>query len=172
VINTSSSKLADEYTSFLRQTIGSLPVRVPALKQSPNVLMSRWLTLEAAPGLGFEVQSETELVSRGEEKGSIKYKGLEFDTDFIQQNLNNGMEVSKLSLSWRESVSFVLGADFTVKRIKFGDLVQEKLDDIEADDKASKFDAGFSIMSLEFDQMIPDLLEALGGEDKSALISD
>jgi recombination associated protein RdgC len=172
VINTSSAKLADEYTSFLRQTIGSLPVRVPALKQSPNVLMSRWLTLEAAPGLGFEVQSETELVSRGEEKGSIKYKGLEFDTDFIQQNLNNGMEVSKLSLSWRESVSFVLGADFTVKRIKFGDLVQEKLDDIEADDKASKFDAGFSIMSLEFDQMIPDLLEALGGEDKSALISD
>ena len=50
--------------------------------------------------------------------------------------------------------------------------MQEKLDDIEADDKASKFDAGFSIMSLEFDQMIPDLLEALGGEDKSALISD
>ena len=50
--------------------------------------------------------------------------------------------------------------------------MQEKLDDSGAEDAASKFDAGFAIMSMEFDRLIPEILEAFGGEDKSAVVEE
>lgn len=170
VVNTSSSKVADEFTSYLRKTIGSLPVRVPAVKQSPSSVMNTWVTKQANLPTGFELGLECELASTGEEKGSIKYKGLELDTDHIEQNITAGMEVTKLTLDWNESISFLLGSDLSVKRIKFGDVMQDKLDDTGADDAAAKFDAGFAIMSMEFERLIPEILNAFGGEDLSAVV--
>lgn len=171
VVNTSSAKVADEFTSYLRKTIGSLPIRAAAVNQAPSSVMNLWLTQKQALPSGFELGLECELSSTGEDKGSIKYKGLELDTDQIEQNIVSGMEATKLTLNWNDSLSFLLGADLTIKRIKFGDVMQEKLDDTGADDAAAKFDAGFAIMSMEFDRLIPEILEAFGGEDLSAVIS-
>ncbi|MFV1873312.1 MAG: recombination-associated protein RdgC [Oleiphilus sp.] len=170
VINTASAKLADEFTSYLRKTIGSLPIRFPAVNQAPSSVMTHWVTKDESLPADFSIGYECELTSNGEEKGSIKYKGLELDQNQIEQQIQSGMEVTKLAVDWRESISFLLGSDLSIKRIKFGDLLQEQLDDSNAEDAASKFDAGFSIMSMEFDRLIPDILNAFGGEDTSALI--
>tara|TARA_R110001592_G_scaffold175466_1_gene414614 strand:- start:38078 stop:39004 length:927 start_codon:yes stop_codon:yes gene_type:complete len=170
VINTSSAKLADEFTSYLRKTIGSLPIKFPAVNQAPSSVMTHWVTKDASLPAEFTLGYECELTSNGEEKGSIKYKGLELDQKQIEQQIQSGMEVTKLALDWRESVSFLLGSDLSIKRIKFGDLLQEQLDDSSAEDAASQFDAGFSIMSMEFDRLIPDILNAFGGEDTSAVL--
>lgn len=170
VINTSSAKVADEFTSYLRKTIGSLPIRVPAVNQAPSSVMNLWVTQKQVLPKGFELGLECELASTGEEKGSIKYKGLELDNDQIESNIASGMEVTKQTIDWNESISFLLSSDLTIKRIKFGDVMQDKLDDTEADDAAAKFDAGFAIMTLEFDRLIPEVLEAFGGEDLSAVI--
>jgi recombination associated protein RdgC len=170
VINTSSAKLADEFTSYLRKTIGSLPIKFPAVKQAPSSVMTHWVTKDASLPAELTLGYECELTSNGDEKGSIKYKGLELDQKQIEEQIQSGMEVTKLALDWRESVSFLLGSDLSIKRIKFGDLLQEQLDDSNAEDAASQFDAGFSIMSMEFDRLIPDILNAFGGEDTSAVI--
>ena len=108
VVNTSSAKVADEFTSYLRKTIGSLPIRIPAVNQAPSSIMNNWMTLKQNLPTGFELGLECELASTGEEKGSIKYKGLEFDTDHLEQNIASGMEVTKLTLRWNESISFCL----------------------------------------------------------------
>ncbi|MFT6907769.1 MAG: recombination associated protein RdgC [Oleiphilaceae bacterium] len=170
VINTSSAKLADEFTSYLRKTIGSLPIKFPAVKQAPSSVMTHWVTKDASLPAELTLGYECELTSNGDEKGSIKYKGLELDQKQIEEQIQSGMEVTKLALDWRESVSFLLASDLSIKRIKFGDLLQEQLDDSNAEDAASQFDAGFSIMSMEFDRLIPDILNAFGGEDTSAVL--
>ena len=170
VINTSSAKLADEFTSYLRKTIGSLPIRFPAVNQAPASVMTHWVIKDASLPPELTLGYECELTSNGEDKGSIKYKGLELDQKQIEQQIQSGMEVTKLALDWRESISFLLGSDLSIKRIKFGDMLQEQLDDNNAEDAASQFDAGFSIMSMEFDRLIPDILNAFGGEDTSAVI--
>jgi recombination associated protein RdgC len=172
VINTSSAKLADEYTSFLRTTLGSLPVRVPAVNQSPATIMTSWLRQDEIPPATFEIQDETELASSGEEKSSIKYKGIELSDDQIEQHVALGLYAKKLAMKWNDSISFILGDDLSIKRVKFGDILQDKLDDINAEGAAEQFDAGFSIMAMEFDLMIPDLFKAFGGEDLSAIVSD
>jgi len=172
VINTSSAKVADELTSFLRKTIGSLPIRLPAVKQAPSSVMTHWVTDPDSLPNFLELGYECELTSNGEDKGSIKYKGLELDQDQIEQQIKSGMEVTKLAVDWRESISLLLGADLSVKRIKFGDMLQDQLEDSNSEDAASTFDAGFTIMTAEFDKLIPEILEAFGGEDTSAVIED
>lgn len=172
VLNTASAKVADELTSYLRKTIGSLPVRMPVVKQAPSSVMTHWVTKDSSLPPHITLGYECELTSNGEEKGSIKYKGLELDQEQIEQQIQSGMEVTKLAVEWQENVTFLLGADLTIKRIKFGDMLQEQLDDANAEDAASAFDAGFSIMAMEFDRLIPDILNAFGGEDTSAIIEE
>lgn len=170
VINTASAKVADELTSYLRKTIGSLPVRIPAVNQAPGSVMTHWVTREDSLPANFTLGYECELTASGEEKGSIKYKGLELDQDQIDQQIKSGMEVSKLAVEWRESLSMLLGADLSIKRLKFGDVLQEQMADTNTEDAASQFDAGFAIMALEFDRLLPEVLEAFGGEDLSAVV--
>jgi recombination associated protein RdgC len=170
VINTASAKMADEFTSYLRKTIGSLPIRFPAVNQAPASVMTHWVTKDASLPAEFNLGYECELTSHGEDKGSIKYKGLELDQNQIEQQIQSGMEVTKLALDWRESLSFILASDLSIKRLKFSDMLQEQLDDIQAEDAAAQFDAGFSIMSMELDRLIPEILDAFGGEDTSAVI--
>jgi len=132
--------------------------------------MTHWVTKDASLPAELTLGYECELTSNGDDKGSIKYKGLELDQKQIEEQIQSGMEVTKLALDWRESISFLLGSDLSIKRIKFGDMLQEQLDDNNAEDAASQFDAGFNIMSMEFDKLIPDILNAFGGEDTSAVI--
>ena len=172
VINTSSAKVADEFTSYLRKTIGSLPIRFPAVKQAPSSVMTHWVTKDESLPTDLAVGLECELTSNGEDKGSIKYKGLELDQEQIEQQIKSGMEVTKLAVDWKESISFLLGSDLSIKRIKFGDMLQDQLDDSNSEDAASLFDAGFAIMTHEFDRLIPDILDAFGGEDTSAVIEN
>ena len=172
VLNTSSAKVADELTSYLRKTIGSLPIRLPAVKQAPASVMTHWVTDPTSLPSNLSVGFECELTSNGEEKGSIKYKGLELDQEQIDQQIKSGMEVTKLAVDWRESISYLLGSDLSVKRIKFGDMLQDQLEDSNAEDAAATFDAGFTIMTAEFDRLIPEILEAFGGEDTSAVIEE
>jgi len=172
VINTSSAKVADELTSLLRKSVGSLPIRIPSVNQAPSSVMTHWVTEDNALPENFTLGYECELTSNGDEKGSIKYKGLELDQDQIDQQIKSGMEVSKLAVEWRETMSFILGSDLSIKRIKFGDMLQEQLSDSNAEDAAAQFDAGFAIMTHEFDKLIPEIFDAFGGEDTSAIIDE
>jgi recombination associated protein RdgC len=172
VINTASAKTADEVTSYLRKTIGSLPVRPIEVKQSPATVMTQWLNRDTNPPGYFEPGLECELCTSGDEKGVVKYKGIDLDIEQIEQHIQSGMQVDKLALTWRENISFLLSTDLTVKRMKFSDLVQEKFDDTNAEDAAAKFDASFAIMAAEVDNLIPELIEAFGGEERSAIVEE
>ena len=74
--------------------------------------------------------------------------------------------MSKLGLCWDEALTFVLGDDFIIRKLKFTDVIQDKLDGIEAETAAEQFDADFSVMSLTLQQLIQDLIQGLGGEDQ------
>jgi recombination associated protein RdgC len=69
-------------------------------------------------------------------------------------------------------VSFCLDETLAITRVKFGDTLKDQLDDVDADDALAKMDAAFCLMTLELERMIPALLKALGGEDRSAIVED
>ncbi|MDI9245155.1 recombination-associated protein RdgC [Marinobacter sp. CHS3-4] len=172
VVDAGSAKQAEDLASALRKSLGSLPVRPPAVEQSPAFTFTGWLNESIDLPAAIELGSECELKDPSEDGGVVRCKGLDLQGEEIRTHLEAGMQVTKLSLTWDDNASFVLDEELGIKRLKFGETLQEKLDDVDSDDAAARFDAAFSLMTLELSRMIPGLLEALGGEDRSAIVED
>lgn len=172
VVDAGSAKQAEDLASTLRKSLGSLPVRPPAVEQAPAFTFTGWLndTLEHPNNL--VLGNECELKDPSEDGGVVRCKGLDLKADEIRNHLEAGMQVTKLALTWDDNVSFILDEELGIRRLKFGETLQEQLDDVDADDAAARFDAAFTLMTLELSRMIPGLLEALGGEDRSAIVEE
>jgi len=172
VVDAGSAKQAEDLASTLRKSLGSLPVRPPAVEQSPAFTFTGWLNETIDLPASIALGSECELKDPSEDGGVVRCKGLDLKADEIRNHLEAGMQVTKLAVTWDENVSFVLDEELGIRRLKFGETLQEQLDDVDADDAVAKFDAAFSLMTLELSRMIPGLLEALGGEDRSAIVEE
>ncbi|MGI9276554.1 MAG: recombination-associated protein RdgC [Endozoicomonas sp.] len=167
VVDASSFKKAEELTSCLRECTGSLPIVNPPLKNAPSAVMTQWLTENPQVPSPFVLGDECELREPGDEGGQISAKKQELISGEIKAHIEAGMQVSKLALSWDDAQTFVLGDDLVIRKLKFTEMIQEQLDDIEADSAAEQFDADFSVMTLSLRKLITDLVEALGGEAES-----
>lgn len=162
-IDAPSAKKAEELISLLRKTLGSLPVVPIQLKNQADVVMTDWINEGNIP-TNFSLEDEAELRSALEGGGIINCKQQDLLSEEIKQHLDNDKFVTKLALNWAESISFVIGEEFALKRIKFSDVIQEQNEDIDKDDFAARFDADFALMTGEIKQLIPAVLEAFGGE--------
>jgi recombination associated protein RdgC len=172
VVDAGSAKQAEELASALRKSLGSLPVRPPVVEQAPAFTFTGWLNESIDIPSRITLGNECELKDPSEDGGVIRCKGLDLQAEEILNHLNAGMQATKLALTWDDNVSFVLDEELGIRRLKFGDTLQEQLDDVDVDDAAAKFDAAFTLMTLELSRLIPGLLEALGGEDRSAIVEE
>ncbi|MFE8072041.1 recombination-associated protein RdgC [Marinobacteraceae bacterium S3BR75-40.1] len=171
VVDTASAKQAEELASTLRNTLGSLPIRPPAVQQSPNFVMTAWLKGDLQLPAGMALGQECELKDTGEEGGVVRCRGLDLQGEEILAHLESGMQVTRVALDWQESLSFLLDEELTLRRLKFGETLKDQIDDIDSDDALAKFDGAFSLMTLEIARLFPVLLEALGGEDREAIVA-
>ena len=171
VVDTSSGTRADEFTSFLRQTMGTLPIRFVALNDAPAVHFSNWVQTDNSPA-PFIMGDHCELRSGDGTDTVIRCKGTESLTDAISNHIEAGMQVTQLSLEWDEKISIVAADDFKIKRLKYLDRFQDKQGENSEDEAAARFETDFALMTLEITRLIKDLTTALGGEDMSAVVQD
>lgn len=172
VVNAGSEKLAEEVATSLRKTIGSLPIRPPALEQAPSFTFTGWLNESIPLHSDFNLGTDCVLKDGGEDGGQIRGKSVDLTSDEVRNHLNAGMQAVKLAVGYQNALTMQMDEKLHLKSIKFSDTFQEKLDDIDAEDALAKFSASFSLMVLEFRRLVPALLEALGGEDRSAIDDD
>ncbi|WP_227096118.1 recombination-associated protein RdgC [Aeromonas veronii] len=164
MVDASSAKKADDVLALLRKSIGSLPVVPVALKNPPEITMTEWLSKSIVPA-PFQLEDESELRSAMEHGGIARFKQQDLMTDEVKNHLANDKLVTKLALSWGERISFVLGDDLSIKRLKFSEDMREQNDDITSEDPAARLDADFALVTGELSQFIPALFNALGGEE-------
>lgn len=162
VIDAASESKAEELLSALRDIVGRLSVIPMASKQLPHQGMTAWLTEAAAP-MPFVLGDECELADAKEAGSVIRCKHQDLSSEEIHNLLASGMIVTKLGLQWREGVSFILDDQLAIKRLRFEDNIQDKADNLEAQDAREKFDMEFSVMTVELTAFIDDLIKALGG---------
>ncbi len=167
VVDAASAKKAEDLLSHLRKTIGSLPVIPINSNGKPTVIMTQWLVDTKSVTKNFVVEDECELRSPEEEGGIIRCKRHNLSLPEITNHLDSGKQVIKLAIAWSDRLSFILDENLSVKRLKFLDLIQDQVADIEVDDEVSQFDVDFSIMSLEIANFLPHLLNTFGGEKKA-----
>lgn len=162
-VDASSTRKAEELISLLRKTVGSLPVVPVQLQKQTDVVMTDWLVEGNIPA-NYKLEDEAELCSALEGGGIIRCKQQDLLSEEIKIHLNADKFVTKLALNWADSISFIMGEEFALKRLKFSDVLQEQNDDIEESDFAARFDADFILMTGEIKQLIPSLVDIFGGE--------
>jgi len=164
VIDTPSARKAEDFVAVLRQTLEGLAVTPIASRERPAAVMTQWLAGGAIPD-GIVLEQECELKAPEEDGGVVRCRRHDLDVPEILNHIQAGKEAVKLAFSWNDRLSLLLDDTLSIKRLKFLDAIQEAAADIETDDMAARFDADFSIMSLEIDAFIPVFLSWFGGEN-------
>ena len=86
----------------------------------------------------------------------------------MQRHLKEGKQCTRLALTWRDRVSFVLTENAAIKRLNPLDVVREGRESLDEGDARQVFDAEFTLMAGELSGLLADLLDVLGGEQKEA----
>lgn len=164
LIDTNSAKKAEDLLSTLREALGSLPVRPLSVKVAPSATLTDWMKDQAAGG-DFHVLDSAVLADTHEDGGKVVATRQDMTSEEMQLHLSSGKLVTQVALAWSDKLSFVLDTKLAIKRLRFEDLLQEQAEKDGGDDAAGQLDASFVLMMLTFREFIPQLVEALGGEE-------
>jgi recombination associated protein RdgC len=159
VIDAGSQARADEVLTLLVKGLEGFAVTLINTAISPAVAMAQWLTTMEPPQ-GFSVDRECELKAADESKAVVRYTRHALDTDEVRQHIEGGKMPTRVAMTWDDRVSFVLTEGLLVKKMAFLDVVF----DGASTGKDDGFDGDVAIATAELQKLLPDLLDALGGE--------
>ena len=165
VLDTGSAAKADEITTLLIKALDGLSLTLVQTAMSPAAAMTHWLGTGEAP-YAFTIDRECEMKSTDEMKATVRYTRHTLDTDEVKQHIASGKVPTRVAMTWNERVSFVLTDALQLRKLAFLEGVFEDVPEIDKRDKDAKFDADMAIATGELLQLLPDLIEALGGEQQ------
>ncbi len=173
-IDASSQVKAEEILGLLRKALGSLAVVPLSVAHAPAAIMTRWLTNSQSVPSGFELGSECVLRDSGEEASVVRCRNVDLQGHEIEAHIEAGKQSIRLAIHWKGLLSFLLDEDMSIKRLRFSDVVEDRVADGAGDDDAARFDNDFTLMSMELARLVPDLVELFGGleELESSGLSD
>ncbi|MCU7375237.1 recombination-associated protein RdgC [Paucibacter sp. O1-1] len=160
MIDASSPARCEEVVSLLIKALDGLTLHLVQSAETPAACMAAWL-MDGVPPEGFTIDRECELKSEDEMKSVVRYARHALDIEEVRQHLSSGKRPTKLAMSYKDRVSFLLTDTLAIKKIAFLDLVFEGHDKPEKDEQ---FDADAVIATGELAELIPALIEGLGGE--------
>ena len=168
VVDSGSLSGADKVVTHLIDALGEIPGSRPGLMAKPvqtamaaGPAMAHWLASREAP-VGFTVDRDCELKMPDDQKSTVRYSRHTLEIDEVAEHIASGKMPTQLAMTWNERVSFVLTDMAQVKKIKLLDVVLDGVQENGKDDDG--FDTDAAIVTGELSNLIPDLLEALGGE--------
>ncbi|MDH5479141.1 MAG: recombination-associated protein RdgC [Nitrosomonas sp.] len=161
VVDTANTNKADELLEVLFQSVDDLTLEPLDTKTSPSAAMTRWLSGDEPPSV-FTIDRDCELQGMDDEKATVRYTHHVLDAAETTRHIKAGKKVTKLAMTWGQKISFVLHDNLQLRRIVPLDILKESAETTE-----ELFDSDFALMTGELSQMLPDIVDALGGEDNT-----
>lgn len=151
VIDAGNSSRAEELINHLRHCLDDLPLELFPMQVSPQQAMADWLAGGEAP---FYFTIDRDCVLQSEDKAVVTLTRHSLDTE-PAHHIAEGKIPTKLGMTWKDSVSFVLTDDMQIKRLAFLDILKEETEDVDI------FDSDFAIMTGSLRGLIGNLLDVL-----------
>ncbi len=148
VVDSSSRKNAEAVVSAIREALGSFPALPVNAESSVRALMTGWLAGEPLPK-DFMLGEECELRDPVDSGAIVKCRRQELDSEEIREHLKVGKQCFQLELVFAERLSFVLGEDLVVRKLKFLETATESLEKDDRQSLEAELDATFALMSGE-----------------------
>ena len=164
-VDTAADKKADELLEAFIATDIDLDVRRLETQQSPSAQMTLWLNSGQVPA-PFTVDQDLELKAAGDSRATVRYVNHPLEGREIREHIAGGKTATRLGMTWKNRISFVLTEQLQIKRVVFLDILKNETEN-KAEDAEEQFDIDFALMSGELAAMLADLTTALGGEKKS-----
>lgn len=161
VLDTASRKSAENALTQMREALGSFPAVPLAPEEGPRALMTDWLATGKLPR-GLVLGDECELRDPATATGAIaRCRRQDLDAEEVKEHLRNGKQVFQLGLVFDDRMSFVLGEDLVIRKLKFLDVVIDELGDSQQD-AAAEMDARFALLTLELERLLAKMEEWFG----------
>ncbi|WP_439588362.1 recombination-associated protein RdgC [Hydrogenophaga sp.] len=162
VTDASSQGKLDEVVTALVRAFDGLAITLLQTAVTPQTAMTQWLsatTPDEWPG-GFAVERECELKSADEEKSAVKFTRHDLATDEVRKHILEGKLPTRLAMSWEGRIGFMLTESLQLKKFAF---LEGVFEDRGSEDE-NGFDADVALSTGELQKLLPELMEALGGE--------
>ena len=164
VVDAANIAKADEIVEMLIKALDGFSVSFIKTEVSPTAAMTGWLAGSHIPSV-FTVDQDCELRGKGDAGATVRYVRHTLEHEEVAKHIKAGKEVSRLAMTWHDKLSFVLHDNLQLKRIAPLDIIKEQAKTSDQDDT---FDTDFAIMTGELQKLLPSVIEALGGEVRSA----
>jgi recombination associated protein RdgC len=160
IVDTSSRKTAEAVVSEIRHALGSFPALPLNAEVAPRAVLTGWIAGEPLPE-GLALGEECELKDAAEQGAIVKCQRQDLQGDEIARHLEAGKQVTRLALVLDDHVSFVLGEDLVVRKLKFLDGAVDQLEGTGQEDLRAELDARFALMAAELKRLFAVLEPAL-----------
>lgn len=160
IVDTSSRKAAEAAVGEIRNALGSFPALPLNAEVAPRAVLTGWIAGDPLPD-GLTLGDECELRDPVDGGAVVKCQRQELQADEIGRHLEAGKQVARLALTLDDHLSFVLGEDLVVRKLKFLDGAVEQLESTERDDVRAELDARFALMAGELQRLFAVLEPAL-----------
>ena len=159
-VDTSSRKNAETVVSEIRHAMGSFPALPLNAEVAPRSILTGWIAGEALPE-GLALGEECELKDAMDGGAVVKCQNQDLQGDEIAKHLEAGKQVTRLALTLDDHLSFVLGEDLVIRKLKFLEGAVDQLENTEREDLRAELDARFALMSGEVKRLFVVLEAAL-----------
>lgn len=161
VDNASPAKSENLIKQLIEATQAKLRTSAALTKKSPTQLMTEWV-FNGEADYGFELDYDITMRSNGDKPEKVKISNKSATDGDVVQHVENGMRVVELGLVWENKIAFILTEDFTLKRIRYFDVLVKKAE-AGNDTAADVFLATQILMAESLRGLVNDLVVCLGG---------
>ena len=162
VVDAAADTKAEQFLENLHRAVDDLPLKRLDTQRSPGAAMTQWLAANRAPA-SFSIDQDLELTAANESKAVVRYVRHSLEGKDIRDHISAGKVATRLGMTWKDRISFVLTDQMQIKRVSFLDILKEE-SEAGAADEHEQFEIDFALMSGELSLLLADLTEALGGE--------
>lgn len=165
VVDTAAAKKSDELIESLIAADIDIDVKPLETAQSPSAQMTLWLSSGKIPA-PFTIDQDLELKASGDSRAAVRYVNHPLEGREIREHIAGGKTATRLGMTWKNRISFVLTEQLQIKRLTFLDVLKGESEN-QSEDAEEQFDVDFALMTGELAAMLSDLTQALGGEKQN-----
>ncbi|HXH01208.1 MAG TPA: recombination-associated protein RdgC [Xanthomonadaceae bacterium] len=151
-VDTASRVQAEALIGELRHALGSFPALPLNPQRAPRTVLTGWMAGERLPD-GLMLGEECELRDPTDFGAVVKCLRHDLQADEIVRHLRSGKQVARLGLVLDAKLTFVLGEDLVVRKLKFLDGAVDALEGTDRGDVRAELDARSALMGAEFSRL-------------------
>lgn len=163
IINSATTSDAETVLELLRKAHGALPLKLMRTLVSIKSALSKWLIDDLAGELP-EATLDDHMVFEKPEQGkpSVIFKKTSVTPQEAHGLLEKGFNLSRVGMTLRDHVSFLLDNEFKLRKIVLLDILKEKAE-IQSETYEERFDEENLLILSQIEEIVDFLVANLGG---------